>query len=62
MSNEHNHYLSSQFTEADKHASEHGIMLRRYNLGGLITADYKANRLNVRTDENDVIVEIVGFG
>lgn len=59
---EYDHYLSSKFEEADKHAREHGIELRRYNPNSLITADFKANRLNVETDENDIIIAIKGFG
>lgn len=59
---EYEHYLSSKFEEADKHAREHGIDLRRYNPDSIITADYKSNRLNVGTDENDIIISIKGFG
>ena len=55
-------YLNSHFDHAAKHAARHDVKLRRYNPDGLITADYDAMRLNVETDQNDVIVKVVGFG
>lgn len=56
-------YLMGQsFENAQRFCKSQGIGLRRYNSNSLITADFKADRLNVETDTDDKIIRIVGIG